>query len=250
MRSTFYRISTLFLLFILLSAFSVPNTMRGVDAVASEAMAEMMPFERAVDYWFEAIEGEKPQKDVFYRALSGYFQLREKGHFSDNNLITIIDFSLPSTAKRLWVIDLKEKITLFHEVVSHGRNSGLLFAEKFSNTPSSYMSSLGFYSTAEKYTGKHGLSMRLDGLQPGLNDKARERAIVVHGADYAKPEIADQTGRLGRSLGCPAVPPGITKDLIDTIADGSCFFIYAADANLKAFAAAAPPVVDRDVFGG
>jgi hypothetical protein len=145
--------------------------------------------------------------------------------------LTVIDFSLPSTEKRMWIIDLQDGVILHHGYVSHGRNSGDLMAQKFSNKNSSYMSSLGFYLTAETYQGKHGYSLRLDGLEPGFNDNARERAIVIHGADYAREDFIKQTGRLGRSLGCPALPHEITVEIIDMIKDRSVLFIYGKDDN-------------------
>lgn len=161
-------------------------------------------------------------------ALEGYAKLEQE---LQNPVLTVIDFSLPSTEKRLWVIDLKKKEVLLNTVVSHGRNSGLLMAEKFSNNPQSYQSSLGFYKTGETYLGKHGYSLRLDGLEKGFNDQARNRAIVVHGADYANEEVAKTSGKLGRSLGCPAVPSALSKELIDVIKEGSLVFIYGQDEN-------------------
>jgi hypothetical protein len=146
----------------------------------------------------------------------------------------VIDFTLPSTEKRMWIIDLATQEILLNTVVSHGRNSGNLMAEKFSNRPESYQSSLGFYKTAETYHGKHGYSLRLDGLEKGFNDQARNRAIVIHGADYAREEVAKMSGRLGRSLGCPAVPSELSDEVIDLIKDGSLLFIYGNDQNYLA----------------
>jgi hypothetical protein len=120
---------------------------------------------------------------------------------------------------------------LHHGYVSHGRNSGDLMAEKFSNISSSYMSSLGFYLTGETYQGKHGYSLRLDGLEKGFNDKARERAIVIHGAQYANENFIKQTGRLGRSLGCPALPQEIAGDIINLIKENSLLLIYGQDQD-------------------
>lgn len=169
-----------------------------------------------------------PQKEVFEYAFKGWEQLESN---ISNQLITIIDFSLPSTEKRLWVIDPINKLVLVNSVVSHGRNSGELYATNFSNKPSSYKSSLGFYKTAETYHGKHGLSLRLDGLEKGFNDLARPRAIVIHGADYAREEFISAAGRLGRSLGCPALPSELSKEVIELIKEGSLLFIYGEDQN-------------------
>ncbi|GMQ31574.1 hypothetical protein Aconfl_42190 [Algoriphagus confluentis] len=157
-------------------------------------------------------------------ALDGYETLENT---LDKQILTLIDFSLPSTERRLWIIDLVEEEIVLNTVVAHGRNSGNLMAEKFSNRPESYQSSLGFYKTGETYIGKHGYSLRLDGLEEGFNDQARSRAIVIHGADYAREEFAKVSGRLGRSLGCPAVPSELSKEVIDLIKDGSLLFIFA-----------------------
>lgn len=116
---------------------------------------------------------------------------------------------------------------LYHCLVSHGRNTGEVMAKKFSNKPGSYTSSPGFYTTGETYFGKHGISLRLNGIENGINDKARERAIVIHGAEYVSPEFIAKYGRLGRSLGCPAVPEELSRDIIETIKDGTCLFVYA-----------------------
>lgn len=165
-----------------------------------------------------------PSVEALNFALDGYENLAEE---LEKKVLTLIDFSLPSTEKRLWVIDLIEEKILLNTVVAHGKNSGMLMAEKFSNRPESYQSSLGFYKTGETYFGKHGYSLRLDGLEKGFNDQARNRAIVIHGADYAREEVAKMSGRLGRSLGCPAVPPEVSKEIIDLIKDGSLLFIFA-----------------------
>jgi len=170
---------------------------------------------------------ELPAAELLQTALSGYEILKEEHTINRPEVITIIDFSLPSDQERLWVLDLVEAKILFHSLVSHGRNSGKVMAENFSNKPGSYASSPGFYTTGETYFGKHGLSLRLDGIENGINDKARERAIVIHGADYVSPEFIEKYGRLGRSLGCPAVPEELSKQIIETIKDGTCLFVYA-----------------------
>lgn len=166
-----------------------------------------------------------PKKKSFTKAMEGYFQLKERG-VVQKDILTLVDYSLSSKVNRLWVIDLKNNIILFQSLVSHGRNSGNEFAAKFSNKPESYQSSLGFYVTGETYFGKHGYSLRLDGLDKGINSNARARAIVVHGADYVSEKFAQQNGRLGRSLGCLALKQGLTKEVIDTIKDKSCLFVY------------------------
>ena len=184
----------------------------------------------SVGIWKELAKGQllPPSLPVLELALNGYAQLQDK---LKKPLLTVIDYSLPSTQKRLWIIDLAQQKILLHTVVAHGRNSGALLAEKFSNRPESYQSSLGFFQTGEAYQGKHGYSLRLDGLEVGINDKARARAIVIHGADYAKETVAATAGRVGRSLGCPAVPPDLSTPLIKLIKGGSLLFIYGKDPN-------------------
>lgn len=170
---------------------------------------------------------EFPSLKLLKTALAGYEILAEEKYFSRPDVITIIDYSLPSDKKRLWVLDLIKGKVLFCCLVSHGRNSGVRMAENFSNTPGSFASSPGFYSTAETFISKHGLSLAIDGLEKGINDKAREREIIIHGADYVSSDFIRRYGTLGRSLGCPAVPVELSKEIINTIKGGSCLFIYA-----------------------
>lgn len=166
-----------------------------------------------------------PSFESFNLALDGFNHLKEKG-LIQKNILTIVDFSLSSNTKRLWVIDLDKNLVLFQTLVAHGRNTGEEFAQTFSNQAESFKSSVGFYATAEIYNGKHGMSLKLDGLQKGLNDKARERAVVMHGADYVSESFIKQNKRLGRSLGCPAVPVELNQKIINVIKDKSCLFIY------------------------
>ena len=144
-----------------------------------------------------------------------------------HHVLTLIDFSRPSTEKRLFVFDMKQHRLLFSSVVSHGKNSGGVYATSFSNEYGSYKSSLGFYLTETTYQGKNGYSLILNGLERGINDRARERAIVMHGAAYADPSVVGKGGRLGRSFGCPAVPQKLTRPIIDAIKGGSVMYIYA-----------------------
>lgn len=176
----------------------------------------------------KANNSEVPSEEVFRLAFSGWEKLDNE---LNTKILTIIDFSLPSTEKRLWVISPDQKEVLFHSVVAHGKNSGQLMASKFSNRPESFQSSLGFYKTGETYQGKHGYSLRLDGLEKGVNDEARNRAIVIHGAEYANESFAKINGRLGRSLGCPALPSELSTEAINLIKDGSLLFVFAKDEN-------------------
>jgi len=169
-----------------------------------------------------------PDKEVFKTALEGYQRIISDTRVT-SPVITIIDFTRPSTEKRLWVIDIEQGVVLHHTLVAHGRNSGDIYATKFSNVNSSLQSSLGFYITGDTYMGKHGLSMKLKGVEKGINDQAETRAIVMHGADYVNEEYIRKVGRLGRSWGCPAVPVKDHKEIIKRVAGGSCLFIYYPD---------------------
>lgn len=159
---------------------------------------------------------------AFSQALAGYKQIE-----SQKEIMTLIDFSKPSTEERLYVFDMNERKLLYSSHVSHGKNSGTNYAEHFSNEVGSYKSSLGFFLTGNTYMGRNGYSMVLNGLEEGVNDKAKERAIVVHGSAYSNPAVIARSGRLGRSLGCPALPLQLTKPIINTIKEGSVLFIYA-----------------------
>lgn len=170
-----------------------------------------------------------PETTVLEVALKGYARLKNETEVPASEILTVIDFSLPSDVERMWVFNLKTGEVLFHNLVAHGRNSGERYARRFSNTLGSYTSSLGFYLTGDIYQGRHGLSLYLDGLETGINDKARERAIVIHAADYVTPGFVKNHGRLGRSHGCPALPPQLSKEIINTIKGGSCLFIYGDD---------------------
>ncbi|MFD2999273.1 murein L,D-transpeptidase catalytic domain family protein [Pontibacter toksunensis] len=168
--------------------------------------------------------------EVYQKAMIGFHNFKQKGLVSPaKSVLTVIDFTKSSREKRLWIIDLNAKKILFNTVVAHGRNTGQDKAVKFSNTPNSYMSSLGFYLTDATYFGKHGLSLRLSGKDNDFNSNAMARAIVMHGADYATPAFARQHGRLGRSLGCPAVPQELSKDIIMAIKDKTVMYIHGND---------------------
>ena len=143
--------------------------------------------------------------------------------------LAVIDYSLPSTEQRLWVFDLKKRKLLFHELVAHGRNSGENMAVNFSNQNESFATSLGLYRTQSSYVGQNGYSLRMEGLEPGFNDNAFDRAIVIHGAPYVSPVLARANGRIGRSLGCPAVRPAIAHKLIDSMKEGQLLFSYYPD---------------------
>lgn len=166
-------------------------------------------------------------KEAFDYAVKGYEYLKAKGKIGNSNVLTIADFSKSSAHKRLFILDVKNYKVLFNTYVSHGQGSGAAMATQFSNTPESHQSSLGFYTTTDTYIGKHGLSLHLQGMENGINDKALERAIVMHGAAYVSEGFVQARGYLGRSHGCPAVPEHLTKPIIEKIKNGSCLFIYS-----------------------
>jgi hypothetical protein len=180
--------------------------------------------------WIDCRLTEVISYEVFNTAILGYRQI---ANIKKKNLITIIDFSKPSTDTRFYVIDLENKKLLYKCFVAHGKNSGGNCAKSFSNHSLSLKSCLGFFLTAETYFGKHGYSLKLDGLEKSINNNARTREIVIHGADYVSQEFIKKYGRLGRSWGCPALPVDITKEVIDKISNGSCLFIYSEDNYYK-----------------
>ena len=169
-----------------------------------------------------------PSESAFKTALIGYMKLKAQGKVQ-KDILSIIDFNLSSNQERFWVIDMANKKLMYHTLVAHGRNSGNEFANSFSNTEGSYQSSLGFYLTGNVYNGKHGNSLKLLGLERNINDAAFNRGIVIPGANYVSKDFIAQNGRLGRSLGCPAVPEDICGNLVSTIKNGSCLFIYKND---------------------
>lgn len=171
-----------------------------------------------------------PNLKSFSQALKGFYALKEKG-LIQKDILTLVDFSLSSNFKRLWVIDLTTNTILFQSLVAHGRNTGDEFANSFSNAEKSFKSSLGFYATGEIYTGKHGMSLRLDGLEKGVNSNARARGVVMHAADYVSNSFIKCNKRLGRSEGCPAIPVELSNEIINAIKNKSCLFIYFPAAS-------------------
>jgi hypothetical protein len=168
-------------------------------------------------------------RQAFEFALTGYNTLLNSGRIKKSNLLSILDFSLPSGKKRLFVVDITTGELVFNTYAAHGRNSGTSVATKFSNKTNSYQSSLGFYITGDTYNGKHGMSLRLEGEEKGINDNALARGIVMHSASYVDEEIVARQGYIGRSQGCPALPGNIYKDVIEKIKNGSCLFLYSPD---------------------
>ncbi len=168
---------------------------------------------------------------VLRLALGAVACARSSGQVQNDRLLTVIDYSRASTQPRLWVLDLEREQVLFEELVAHGQGSGENFATRFSNADGSHQTSLGLFRTADTYVGGNGYSLRLDGLEAGFNDRARERAIVMHGAPYVSDDNVRAVGRLGRSHGCPALRPSIARSVIDTIKQGSLVFAYYPDKH-------------------
>jgi L,D-transpeptidase catalytic domain len=170
-------------------------------------------------------------RQAFDYAVKGYHYLLSSGKLNNDQLLSIVDFSLPSSRKRLFIIDMKNNTMVYNTYVAHGRNSGKEMAHEFSNQPESNKSSLGFYVTGDTYIGKHGFSLRLLGEEKGINDNANSRAIVMHSAPYVSEAAIKMQGFIGRSLGCPALPENIYKPIIEKIKNGSCLFLYSPDKN-------------------
>lgn len=161
-------------------------------------------------------------------AIKGYEKLKQLGQINNSKYLTIVDYSKPSNTERFYVIDMLLEQVIIKTLVAHGKNSGNLIPINFSNKIASLKSSLGFYVTGNTYSGKHGTSLILDGVEQGINDQAKNRAIVIHGANYVNDDlISDGRSRIGRSFGCPAVPNNKVKNIIATIKGGSCLFVYA-----------------------
>jgi L,D-transpeptidase catalytic domain len=213
------------LFFVLLMSFNTVPDKTNPTIVTAEANEKKATANVSVYNQLDANSYALPSFESFNLALDGFNYLKNKG-LVQKNILTIVDFGLSSNAKRLWVIDLDENKVVIQTLVAHGRNTGEEYAQAFSNQAESYKSSVGFYATAEIYNGKHGMSLKLDGLQKGLNDKARERAVVMHGADYVSESFIKQHKRLGRSQGCPAVPVELNQKIINVIKNKSCLFIY------------------------
>jgi len=181
-----------------------------------------------------SLKNEGLSETAFMLALKGFDTMKKNGLIKNQHVITIADFTKASTEKRMFVIDLEKGELLYKTLVAHGRNSGTNYATNFSNEPSSFKSSLGFYVTGDTYSGKHGYSLHLNGVEKGINDQAYNRAIVIHGAPYVSDALGSQQGYIGRSLGCPALPEKIAGKVIDLIKEGTCLFIYAPATNYLA----------------
>ena len=180
---------------------------------------------------FDKSEIGSIETDVFDLALGAASCAVKSGAVKNPSTLTVIDYSRPSSERRLWVYDLKSRELLYEELVAHGQGSGANVATQFSNEPETHRTSLGLFVTDETYVGKNGYSLRLNGLDRGYNDQARDRAIVMHGAPYVSDAFVKATGRLGRSWGCPAVSELVARKMIDTVKGGGLVFAYYPDSQ-------------------
>ncbi len=219
--------------FVFLCAFTTKSDVN-TDPNDSKNLPGLLPnniapagAQRWVDSLYNNIHlaGAGLSKQAFFNAYKGYQYLLSQGKLSNSDFLTICDYSQASSEKRLYVIDLKNNIILYHTYVAHGHNSGAEMANSFSNLNSSNKSSLGFLVTAETYTGHNGYSMRFDGMESGINDNVRSRDVVMHGSAY----VCAGRAMMGRSWGCPAVANTESTEIINTIKGGSCFYIYNPD---------------------
>ncbi|MDP4131369.1 MAG: murein L,D-transpeptidase catalytic domain family protein [Bacteroidota bacterium] len=230
-----YRVLAVALLNLLLLLAPVLETDNGLRATSLKATpyrfntaGSSIKFEAEVStiYHQTNLEQSGLKRSIFEYAYKGYLVLLEQHKLSKSDVITICDFSQSSRHRRLYVVDLENKKILVNTFVAHGRRSGGEYAKTFSNSASSHKSSLGFYITEQTYFGKHGLALKIHGLEKGFNDKADRRNIVVHGSKYIGEEFLKSNRISGRSFGCPAVPMSDVSDLIEDIRGGSCLFIY------------------------
>lgn len=203
---------------------AVVLALAGAAAGAIDSAQADAPSRRLVD----SLVAQAPALDrtVLELALRAASCAERSGQIRNPSILTVIDYSLPSTERRLWVLDLTRRRLLHEELVAHGRGTGENIASRFSNEPGSRQSSLGLFVTRDTYLGRHGRSLRLEGLERGVNDRALDRAVVIHAASYVSEEFAARHGRIGRSWGCPALAPEVASRVIDTIRGGSAVFAY------------------------
>jgi hypothetical protein len=197
---------------------SVISTHRSLSSLKSASAAVLYDSLKLEDFGLN--------EKAFRYAWKGFLKLAEAGKVINTDYLTICDFSQSSRNKRMYIIDLMGMKLFKNTYVAHGRNSGREFATSFSNRPESHKSSLGFYVTRDVYYGQHGMSLRIQGLEKGINDKALARKIVIHGADYIGDDFLDENPFTGRSYGCPAIPSCERDDIINSIKEGTCLFIY------------------------
>jgi hypothetical protein len=204
---------------------------RQVSTTKTDSISNPVSTFHPIQFIYDSLNLEAAglNRKAFDYALAGWDKLLKQGKLWNDSIIAIADFSQPSSQRRLYVLDIKNFKLLFHTLVAHGRNSGKEWATYFSNKPASYKSSPGFYITKQAYHGSNGYSLKLDGIENGINDKASRRAIVMHGANYVDESYISSQGYIGRSQGCPAIPLREAKLIINTIKEGTCFYIYTAN---------------------
>ena len=228
------RATCLRLLPILVSLIALPSGMAGASEKSAAGRRSAPPSAArpasALAGWDRATLGSI-DSHVLELALQASGCAMRQGLASHASTLTVIDYSRPSTEKRLWVLDLRTRELIYEELVAHGQGSGGNVPTLFSNQADTHRTSLGLFVTGDSYVGKNGYSLRLDGLDRGFNDRARDRAIVMHGAPYVSEQVARQQGRLGRSWGCPAVSEAVARNLIDRVKGGSLVFAYYPDQN-------------------
>jgi hypothetical protein len=207
------------------------NIVAAAPVAATVSVSERLKAEAMAVYDSMKLKKFGLSKKAFEYAWRGYRHLLEKGKLKNTDIISICDFSQSSRKKRLYVLDVDDMKVLVNTYVAHGRNSGAEYARSFSNQPESHKSSLGFYVTRSTYFGGHGLSLKIDGLERGINDKANARNIVIHGSNYVGDKFLRSNPFNGRSFGCPAVPEKYKAKVINTIKNGTCLFIYHPSTN-------------------
>jgi hypothetical protein len=210
---------------------STHDAYRAMAAKAEKELAHRVEVKMVVDqairlYDSMGLRRSGLDEEAFEYAWRGYHNLLKKGLLRKKNVLSICDFSQSSSRKRMYVIDIFHKKLLYRTYVAHGQNSGSEYATSFSNEQNSFKSSLGFYLTSRTYYGRNGLSLKIEGLDTGYNDRASKRNIVLHGCSYASPVHLQNYGSLGTSLGCPAMPASMSPKIIRVVRNGSCFFIY------------------------
>jgi len=230
----FLRIGMYIVMVSILCSLPLPSHLSniGTSNATNSIEGQLVQFENfARDTYDQAgLESKGLDFHVFKSGVTGFYNLMKEGQIMPHkNIVVIVDFRKPSFEKRMYIVDLKQKRLIKQTFVAHGKNTGLIYATNFSNSPNSYQSSLGFYKTDNSYQGDFGYSLRLDGMERDFNDKARSRAIVIHGADFVGQSFVNRYGRCGRSYGCPAVPIEDTFNIINTIKGGNCLFIYKDD---------------------
>lgn len=210
-----------------LTTFKVSNSFNYLRPVFE---SESYIFYDFCSNFYEKLGDESLSFECFKTAMTGFQTIINSNNEVNPNLLSIIDYSKPSTEKRFYIVDIENECILMKSLVSHGVNSGDNYAESFSNKTKSHMSSLGFYLTGDAYSGSHGYSLKLMGLEKEYNSNAYDRAIVIHPARYVSEDYIKKYGRLGRSFGCPALPVSENQNVIDIIKDKTCLFIYYPDS--------------------